>query len=44
MMDHNLVTNIYQVYQHMTDMKMEYYEWHKQLYQVLDLTCNDNAK
>ena len=43
-MEQYLLTNIYQVKQHILDMHMEYGELNKQLYQVLDKPCNYNVK
>ena len=43
-MEQNFVTNLYKVKQHRMDMNMEYEEWKKHLYQVLDVPFNDNTK
>ena len=43
-MEHNLVTNIYQVEQHRLDIHIESDECNKQLYQYFYLPYNDNDK
>ena len=42
--EHNLVTNIYQFGQNRLDMHIKYKNWHKHLYWYFSLPCNDNVK